>query len=481
MHDRVSDGETGVAMSRPKAVVGGVALGLSVALPAQADDWAALTVGQPGPGAERAFADAFHASEALGRLGFGDVSVLRDVPADEIDAALADLAGQIRVLIYYAGPVADLDLDARLQSLAAAGTQKVAVLVEDCSGTPGGAGQIAAPVSAPVELYLAASAGPDGTCTGYRVTDTLSGVDPAGLTLTLQEVLSDAWVGSEMPEPVFLEAPVAPASNDGFAVLDAGDPVVTIISDDVVSIAPIATPVETVQTARSPVRDVADVSVIEDGVAIFVAPPLSQQAAIPLAAGLPEPSIIIGLIEQETEASFDVVEDDPSDISSNEITFENLDARRALRDGDPELFETLVAGGAFDPPDALLPTAIQTEMARMGCYRAGIDGVWGPGSRGSVTEYFAQIDGVEAETLEPTIALFRQIIRQDDIECPAPQPVAAAPRPSTSSGGGGGSSRPQQTARPAAPPQQPASPPASSSDDAGGGRTLGNTTFGVFR
>jgi hypothetical protein len=160
-------------------------------------------------------------------------------------------------------------------------------------------------------------------------------------------------------------------------------------------------------------------------VVFFPAP--AQIAALPQAEGLPEPSIIVGLFDGLTNAAFNRAAE-PGEVSSSEISYDNLVARRNLRAEDPDLFESLIVGGAFDPPEQLLGRALQSELARMGCYNAGIDGVWGGGSRSSVERYFAEIPGEIAETLEPTFGLFRQIIRKDDVVCAAPVAVAAPVR-----------------------------------------------------
>jgi len=221
---------------------------------------------------------------------------------------------------------------------------------------------------------------------------------------------------------------------------------------------------------------------------VFLPPAAQQQAALPQAEGLPEPSIIVGFVEGVTEASFDTLEEDAGgDVAGTEIAYDNLEARRSLRDESPDLFETLVAGGAFDPPEALLETALQTELARMGCYTAGIDGVWGGGSRASVERYFTEVDGVTAETLEPTVGLFRQIIRQDEIECPEPVVVQSTTR-STSSGSS--TARSTTTSRSSGSTSRSSSSSSSSSSSggsssggsSGGSGGLGSTNLGgVFR
>lgn len=88
----------------------------------------------------------------------------------------------------------------------------------------------------------------------------------------------------------------------------------------------------------------------------------------------------------------------------------------------------------------------------MNCYRGGIDGIWGNGSRGAVDRYFQQVNATPV-TREAEIPLFRQIALRDDVRCPDPvaQPVARNPQPSTV--------RPVVNAQPARPQvTQPARP-----------------------
>ncbi|WP_179141845.1 caspase family protein [Salibaculum halophilum] len=42
----------------------------------------------------------------------------------------------------------------------------------------------------------------------------------------------------------------------------------------------------------------------------------------------------------------------------------------------------------FAPDD--LPRAVQTELARLGCYRVGVDGIWGPGSRRALNAFITR-------------------------------------------------------------------------------------------
>lgn len=160
-------------------------------------------------------------------------------------------------------------------------------------------------------------------------------------------------------------------------------------------------------------------------VRIFTAVASPTRRFQPTKDGLPKPSIIVGNIKP-INASFD-----PADIggslSGTELNSAGFKARQKLRKEDPELFAQLLLGGAFDPIPELLPNAIQTELARMGCYTSRVDGVWGNGSRAAVDRYFKQL-GATAPTRKPEISIFRQLVRKDDVVCSVSRAQASSTR-----------------------------------------------------
>lgn len=461
---------------------------LLAATPAFSASWEAIVIGQSGPSAPKAFADAFNASEALRKGGFASVQMLRDVPADMVMGAIAALQGAGGAVLYFSGPVdgetlrlsdGGLRISDILASLADAGITQAAVLVEDCADPAGASNVSMPPMPVRPEVFFAASAGPSGACAERpeRLTEKLQ-FSSAG---NLQDALEGAWFETTLAATIPLSIPDAPA------VPAASGPVISIVSSSVAPVAAVAQPIQTASTLVSISPAVSapqpqSASGASGSVVSFAPVATSQLAAIPAAAGLPEPSIIVGIIENAS-LEFDQVAP-PTDVTSSEISYENLEARRNLRDNSPDLFETLVASGAFDPPDDLLATALQTELARMGCYTSGIDGLWGPGSRRSVERYFAEIPGTDAVSLEPQIPLFRQIIRQDDIVCEAPARAApatarsSAPAATRTTRTAPARSQPAQRQRQAAPAPRRQAAPAQS----GGGRKIRtNRLGGVFR
>lgn len=156
----------------------------------------------------------------------------------------------------------------------------------------------------------------------------------------------------------------------------------------------------------------------------------------------PKPSIVLGLI---TEASFAT---NTEVLTPTALSFDidDLEARRALRAEDPDLFASLLEGGAFDPPVSDLPAAIQQELKRMGCYALEVDGVFGNGSRYAVRRYFEARAGEPPEPILPDAELYRQIIGSDDVTCP-PEPIVVRqnPPPTNNTTGGSGTRPPPVT------------------------------------
>ncbi|UWQ81763.1 hypothetical protein K3725_21285 (plasmid) [Leisingera sp. S132] len=439
---------------------------------AAAQDWRGLAIGDTGGGAARAFADAYYAAEALrGWSGAAPVLLRNAAHADAVEA-LDGLQGAGRLVLYYAGPVQPdgglisdghgLALAARLEPLAAAGLSHLLLLVENCAGTAREAAALpdlsVEAAKAGVTLTLAASAGAGEACPGAAAGGRLSDA-----MKTAAKAQGAAAAGA-------LQAFVRNGSGEVLAGLGGAKAVAAPARRAQV---PVADTVRLIparaQAPNRPVAAVRPVSVPANGLrggGAALALPAPQLAALPRAEGLPQPSVIVGVIGGAGGADFAAAQD-PADLQGSEIAYDNLAARQRLRSGDPDLFASLVAAGAFDPPAPLLPQALQSELARMGCYTSRIDGDWGRGSQAAARRYFEAAGGGSPASLEATAELFRLIISRDDAACA--RPVAAAPRANAISGG----SR-QTQARRAAPAQAPSRQPAQTI-------TPGSALGGVFR
>lgn len=432
------------------------AIALMAGNAALADPWSVLIIGNDN--------DAIALSGQLSASGVADVRHLLDGSSRDIVDAVAGLAGSERALVYYNGALVQrggqpaigddprLTMAALADTLATGGARQAAILIENC-GAEGQGAAIAPPVGAlRTDVLLAASAGPGEACSGPVLSQALTA---ASLDTPISQVVSASWVGAT-PRGTFSLSP-GTGAQPAKAVFLESRPEGTSVGFD-----PVGNEVQT---------------------ALFVAPPLSQIAAIPVRAGFPQPSIIVGIIQVEPEATavaaiVGATEAEPlGDIG--EITYDNLEARVAFRESDPETFASLVEAGVLDPPASEMALAIQTELQRMNCYRSALDGDFGRGSRRGVTEYYAQRGLGTPPSTDPTAELFRILILAEGVECPSPVAQQAAPR-TTSSGSARTTSSSSTRTQPA---PTPAPAPAPAPQSSGSGRTIqsGGGGIGVFR
>lgn len=266
-----------------------------------------------------------------------------------------------------------------------------------------------------------------------------------------------------------------------------------VTNETVVLTAPVR-PVATASTvAPVSVASAAGVSRVTNDVQILtVAPTVVSAPArpVPGAGGLPLPSIIVGFPEEEViQASFETVDSeaptvgevDVSAVGGSEISYENVSLRRDFAENNRDLYLSLVDSGAFDPPQALMARALQTELARMNCYTAGIDGIWGNGSRRSVGRYYEQIEG-SAPSQDPVLEIWRQLMLKDDVRCP--DVVVAQPRRTTTTQSAPRRTTTQAAPRRAAPAPAPrrAAPAPAPQPSAPARRTISSSSgTGVFR
>lgn len=77
-----------------------------------------------------------------------------------------------------------------------------------------------------------------------------------------------------------------------------------------------------------------------------------------------------------------------------------------------------------------LARSIQGDLARLGCYRMTVDGVWGPGSRNSLAQFYRE-KGESAPSLEPSTDVLAMLQDESGTVCAAPKrqkkPHIAAP------------------------------------------------------
>lgn len=124
---------------------------------------------------------------------------------------------------------------------------------------------------------------------------------------------------------------------------------------------------------------------------------------------------------------------------------------------------TAVAGldpsAAVAPAPEDLPRALQAELKRVGCYRQGVDGDWGQGSRNALRRYF-DAKKTTATGLEPTEALWRGLKAETGQVCapPPPEPVVAKKAPQKAKPAAKAPVKKQAAVKQPAPAKKPAAP-----------------------
>ena len=419
-------------------------------------------------------------------------------------------------------------LHATLAALKARGALQVVAVVQGCHA-PDQVGAFAPPPLPPLapldpaaaelpppdpldETLILLAADPAQPCAaapkGQRLTDrflaaTASGAEDLAAAFAAQP--GQGWMDNRLrhrlPAPVMLPVE-GPATADAAAALlrslpadeatrlqslwaASAAPVAAaspILSPDTAAASPlIDTPKPVAQSgAASPLLDPTPASARNGtttgagGLRLVEVSARALLAARPTAAGLPRPSVIVGEIAP-TPASFDATGADQPAASASLYGMAAAE-RASLRAEDATGFAALVESGAFDPAPGEVAAALQTELARMNCYTARIDGDWGNGSRGAVDRYFTA-RRTEAPTREATLELYRSIIAAEDVACPVVR-EAATPRPqaqqSTTRRPTSQAAAPTRRATPAAP--QPAAPKPRT-----GGLNAGALGSGVLR
>jgi len=97
----------------------------------------------------------------------------------------------------------------------------------------------------------------------------------------------------------------------------------------------------------------------------------------------------------------------------------------------PETPEAAEAPAAvLEAPPANIVAAVQTELQRLGCYRARIDGQWGPQSARALARFLATTDFLP-DSLDPTVEIWRLLRQEDKVACEHTEAVARAAPPET--------------------------------------------------
>ncbi len=186
---------------------------------------------------------------------------------------------------------------------------------------------------------------------------------------------------------------------------------------------------EIIELATAPDAPVEPISVIPDtpepvtSESVASIPDTTIIAALPRpdpatplggnAAGDPEP-IRLAALTWETRGILELnaVDANRARLTGNEVTPDNDANRELLAAIDPRL----LADPNLIVPEGDIARTVQSELARLGCYRMAVDGSWGKGSRTALTSYFLSRRQVPT-SLEPTAELVAQLQRESQVIC----------------------------------------------------------------
>ena len=238
------------------------------------------------------------------------------------------------------------------------------------------------------------------------------------------------------------EAPVEPvAEPETVEVATAPEaPVEPVAEPETVEVAtapeapvePVAEP-ETVEVATAPAEPVTEPETVEVAEATPSEPVTTEPvASVPettVIAALPQPEasnplggdaaeepepIRLAALTWQTRGIMELnaVDADRSRLTASEVTPDTDANREILAAIDP----SLLGDQDLTVDEGKLALTIQSELARLGCYRMKVDGSWGKGSRTALTSYFLAKKMVPT-SLEPSAELVVQLQRESQVVC----------------------------------------------------------------
>lgn len=492
------------AMLKYLIIIAGLLGGVA---PAIAQDRLAIVIGNgdyPDAVLQKPAQNAIAVSQSLLGLGF-DVIRLENTNADDhplgirrADTVILYFSGNISVeggqthLLAVgpsgAKPPTDWILDEVVTAYQTAGAKRVFVFLDTCHTGADETVDMQAPVLDIANVFQAQAARPGTVCPSENNADSDFTQTLLEALLAVNTPLSEAvagkdglWFSSTLETPFVLRTHSKPAkelSDDDLEMLGrlseddrkrmldlwrkagiidskatgskptASAITITAVQNETIiltaAVQPV--PVSTTLASATNLLETATVPQTQSTVRIFTTAATPARQFRPTATGLPTPSIIVGNLNPED--SFQNPTELGGALSGSDLGTVDYQTRRKMRADDPALFEKLLTSGAFDPPPEALTGAIQTELARMKCYSARVDGIWGNGSRAAVDRYAKQI-GAAVPSREPVIELYHQLLRKDDATCPVVRTAAQRTPATTRRSTGGTTSRPRTPRAPA--------------------------------
>ncbi len=165
-------------------------------------------------------------------------------------------------------------------------------------------------------------------------------------------------------------------------------------------------------SAESPADRVIASAVIPAAPAIVGTTVATATAATPEPVASEPGAIVLASVDPARVAS---APDASARITGQEVL---PDAPSATEAAAPESVE-------IEIPDNV-PMAVQTELARLGCYRSAIDGIWGKGSALSLVRYYSA-KKTAPDTLQPTPELYVALKGEENVVCKLSTTTAKIP------------------------------------------------------
>lgn len=446
---------------------------------ALASDWGALVIAQSQSSTGSSIDDAARAWQALDASGIPVVGTILNGTVTAMYDATMGMTGTSSALIYYSGSSStgglamsdgSVGLETLMETASRAGVTQLVMMIENC---PAGGSESPFHAVLPqppegLEVIMFTSADETTRCAVEdRLTSRLERIAQFG---PAQDDLRAVLAGLPFQGAITGGVNIASQAtgNQGFEDIEfLPDDVILL---DVVDGQQAAASVQVMLPVVTQESETAWPDQTEPMITLAVLP-AEQIVALPLVAGQPEPSIIVGMIDGITDAALSL--DGAQQDESRALAYDDVDARRALKSNNPDLFDLLLAAGSLDPPDSQLALALQTELQRMNCYTLRVDGDWGNGSRRAFQAYLDRLENVQVASLDANVDLFRLILRNDEVVCPVAAPAAAA---ATTRSAAPARTTPTQPTPPAAAQPTPTAP---AREPTGGG--FPGNFGGVFR
>ena len=290
---------------------------------------------------------------------------------------------------------------------------------------------------------------------------------------------------AEAPEPVARDPEPEPESAAAdVAEADASEPAV---EEEALDLAALPSPPEPELSeapepaardpepeVESPAADVAEADASEPAVeeealdlAALPSPPEPEPQPEPDLAARPDP-----LPEPEADPVPELAEDPAPDLEFPDISSMVATRVAAESPSDMLVLAALEPGQALTPhvgaqrriigveiePEVLpdnIVFALQEELARVGCYRMRVDGMWGRGSAQALVNFYMRTGLNPPSDTQPSAAIWRTVRDTEGEVCPPPAPRAAAPTPTTGTGTRTGGQAQAPAPAPAPQPTQP--------------------------